>query len=84
MGLFFIKCEEAGHVCDKHQYEEASITEKIKLNIHLFYCSACRKHSATNKKLTSLLKNISLQFLSSEEKEQLKKAFEKELQKHQN
>ena len=29
MGLFFIKCKEAGHVCDKHQYEEASITEKI-------------------------------------------------------
>lgn len=83
MGLFFIKCEEAGHVCDKHQYEEASITEKIKLKFHLFYCSTCRKYSATNKKLSALLKNIPLQFLSSEEKEQLKKAFEKELQKHQ-
>lgn len=83
MGLFFIKCEEAGHVCDKHQYEEASITEKIKLNIHLFYCSACRRHSASNKKLSQLIKKIQLQFLSSKEKEQLKKAFEKELKKHQ-
>lgn len=83
MGLFFIKCDEAGHVCDKHQYEEASITEKIKLKFHLVYCSTCRKYSTTNKKLSVLLKNISLQFLSSEEKEQLKKAFEKELKKHQ-
>lgn len=84
MGLFFIKCKEAGHVCDKHQYEEASTKEKIKLNIHLMYCSACRKHSATNKKLSQLIKKIQFQFLSSEEKEQLKKTFEKELQKHQN
>ena len=83
MGLFFIKCEEAGHVCDKHQYEEASITEKIKLKIHLIYCSTCRRHSASNKKLSQLIEKIQLHFLSSKEKEQLKKAFEEELQKHQ-
>ncbi|WP_027880244.1 hypothetical protein [Mesoflavibacter zeaxanthinifaciens] len=83
MGLFFIKCKEAGHVCDKYQYEEASITEKIKLKIHLMYCSACRKHSASNKKLSQLLNKIKFQFLSSEEKDNIKKSFEKELKKHQ-
>ena len=83
MSNFFIKCEEAGHVCDKNQYKEASFSEKIKLNFHLIYCSACRKYVSTNNKLSKLIKSISFQFLSSEEKQALKNAFDKELQKHQ-
>ena len=82
MGFFIITCKEANHVCDKHQYKEASITEKIKLKLHLGSCSNCRKHSANNKKLSTLLNNIQIHFLSSEEKESIKQSFEKELQKH--
>ena len=34
-----MKCEDAGQVCDKSQYKEASFWEKLKLNVHLLYCS---------------------------------------------
>lgn len=77
-----IPCEEANHVCDKNQYKEASLWEKIKLNIHLIYCKACRKYSKDNAKLTNVLKTGKTQTLDLEVKEELKSAFEKELAKH--
>ena len=79
---FFIPCEEANHVCDKTQYKEASLWEKIKLNIHLIYCRACRKYTKNNTKLTKLVtkKPVSLE---ASAKESIKSAFEKELAKHQ-
>lgn len=77
-----IPCDEANHVCDKTQYKEATLWEKIKLNIHLLYCRACRKYTKNNTKLTKLVtkKPVSLQ---ASAKESLKSAFEKELAKHQ-
>ena len=51
----FVSCDKATHTCDKSQYKEASLWEKIKLNIHLIYCKACRKYSANNAKLTKLI-----------------------------
>ncbi|WP_299336024.1 glycine dehydrogenase [uncultured Psychroserpens sp.] len=79
---FFIPCEEANHVCDKTQYKEASLWEKIKLNIHLIYCRACRKYTKNNTKLTKLVtkKPVSLE---ASAKESIKSVFEKELAKHQ-
>ena len=79
-----IPCNEANHVCDKNQYKEASLLEKIKLTIHLLYCKACRKYSKNNSKLTQILsKEKGNQNLDSSAKISLKSAFEKELQKHQ-
>ena len=46
-----IPCDEANLVCDKTQYKEATLWEKIKLNIHLIYCKVCRKYSKNNKKI---------------------------------
>jgi hypothetical protein len=30
-----MKCEDAGQVCDKNQYEEASFWEKLKLKVQI-------------------------------------------------
>ena len=75
----FISCDEANHNCDKSQYNEASLWEKIKLNVHLIYCRACRKYSSNNGKLTRLMKNESVDYLNGNEKSKLREAFNKEL-----
>ena len=75
----FIPCEDANHVCDKTQYKEATLWEKIKLNIHLAYCSACRKYTKKNSALTKLFKKQKPQTLNANAKEDLRSVFEKEL-----
>ena len=81
-GKFFIPCDEANHVCDKTQYKEATLWEKIKLNIHLIYCFACRKYTKKNAKLTKLVAKEPI-VMTTVAKASLKSAFEKELAKHQ-
>ena len=76
-----ICCSEANHVCDKSQYKEASLFEKIKLNIHLIYCKACRHYTKNNIKLSQLLKNNKTEALLPEEKQHLQTILEKELTK---
>jgi len=78
-----ISCEEANHTCDKSQYNDATLIEKIKLNIHLIFCSACRKYTRNNTKLTKLFKNKPIE-LDTKEKSKLQTAFEKELAKQNN
>ena len=75
----FIACEEANHNCDKSQYNEASIWEKVKLTFHLIYCKACRKYSSNNAKLTKLVKDPKINCLKPIEKEKLNSCFKKEL-----
>jgi len=78
----FISCDEANHNCDKSQYNEATLWEKIKLNIHLLYCKACRKYSKNNAKLTKIMNNPELDYLKTSEKDALKRNFEEELSKN--
>lgn len=77
----FLSCNEANHTCDKSQYNEASIWEKIKLNVHLIYCRACRKYTKNNGKLTKVMKNEEMEYLKNSEKETLQVNFNKELLK---
>lgn len=77
----FLKCEEANHTCDKTQYDEASLLEKIKLNVHLIYCSACRKYSARNAKLTQAVDKASPKTLDTSQKKKMEEALRKELSK---
>lgn len=77
-----IACDEANHVCDKTQYKEATLWEKIKLNIHLIYCNACRKYTKKNTKLSKLISKEPVA-LDANSKESLKSAFEQELAKYQ-
>lgn len=83
MSKIKLSCQEANHVCDKTQYKEASLWEKIKLNIHLLYCRACRKYTARNSKLTQLIKSDKVEALDISAKEKIQATFEKELAKHQ-
>jgi len=73
-----LECHEANHICDKNQYREASFWEKVRLNIHLIYCRACRKYTARNTKLTKAIKNPKVQVAN---KEALKQRLQQELSK---
>ncbi|AUC83398.1 glycine dehydrogenase [Lacinutrix sp. Bg11-31] len=79
----YLSCEEANHTCDKAQYKEATLWEKIKLNFHLAFCAACRKYSSKNAKLTKLVTNKPVK-LDATEKSKLQSAFKKELAKQNN
>jgi Zn-finger nucleic acid-binding protein len=79
----FVSCDKAAHTCDKSQYNEASLWEKIKLNIHLIYCKACRKYSSNNGKLTKLIHKSEVEYLKASEKEKLKVNLNNELKNNQ-
>jgi predicted anti-sigma-YlaC factor YlaD len=79
MRKFFIPCEEANHVCDKNQYKEASFLDKIKLTMHLAYCTACRKYSSNNAKLTAFLNKRQTVTLSLDKKQILKQQIKNQL-----
>lgn len=79
----FLSCEEANHTCDKSQYKEATLLEKIKLNLHLVFCAACRKYSKNNGKLTKLFKRKSVN-LQTSEKTEMQNSLKKELAKQNN
>ena len=74
-----IPCKEANHVCDKTQYNDATLWEKIILNIHLIYCRACRKYTANNSKLTKAIKKSDVECLDKSSKDIMKRDFEKAL-----
>lgn len=76
-----IGCSEANHICDKSQYKEATLWEKIKLNIHLIYCRACRKYTARNTKLTQAIKNPKVNTVSEDEKSELQELLNQQMQK---
>ncbi len=73
-----LECHEANHFCDKNQYKEATFWEKVRLNIHLIYCRACRKYTARNTKLTKAIKNPKVKTVN---KDVLKERLQQELSK---
>ncbi len=77
-------CDEANHVCDKTQYKEATLWEKIKLNIHLIYCRACRKYTKNNTILTKTITTSNVECLDKKCKDAMKKDFEKVLKEVSN
>ena len=74
-------CEKANHVCDKTQYKESTFWEKIKLNIHLLYCKACREYTKNNTKLTNYLKDSEVVCMDKKCKENIQKEMDKVLDK---
>ncbi|OUR91363.1 hypothetical protein A9Q87_10395 [Flavobacteriales bacterium 34_180_T64] len=77
--LLFISCEEAQHICDKTQYEEATFWEKTKLNIRLSWCRITRAYSIKNGKLTDIVNNSNVECLKHNEREDIKEQFQNEL-----
>jgi hypothetical protein len=76
-----MKCKDANHICDKTQYKESSLWEKIKLNLHLLYCRACRKYTANNAKLTKVMHQTKIETINSSDKEKMKEHLKKEMSK---
>ena len=72
-----INCEQASTICNKKQYQEASILEQIKLSLHLMFCKACSSFSRKNRKLTILCNKADLQILSEQEKIKMKETIER-------
>ncbi len=78
----FIPCDTAQHTCDKTQYDEASIWEKVKLSIHLIHCKACQTYTKNNHKLTKLMNENKENNLKIDERESLEALFRKELSRN--
>ena len=76
---FYLSCDEANHTCDKTQYKEASLWEKIKLNVHLIYCRACREYTKRNSKLTKLVNSKEVDCLSTPERERMQNAVQQKI-----
>ena len=72
-------CNEAAHICDKSQYNESSVLEKIKLYTHILYCLTCRTYVKANKRLSLLIKKSQVTCLDKKNKESLKMNFQKAL-----
>jgi hypothetical protein len=53
-----ITCNEATEICDKSQYKEASLLEKIKLGTHLFLCKKCGLYAKQNKMMSVCLRKL--------------------------
>jgi len=81
---FVINCDEATAICDKSQYGEATIYDKIRLSYHLLVCKYCKTYSKQNNLMSQLFgKHLSpcdgSEKLTEEEKLELEKKLQKEL-----
>jgi hypothetical protein len=81
-----INCDDATDICDKSQYGEASLSEKISLNIHLIICKYCKQYTKQNGLMSQIFgKYLSpcdeSEKLSKEEKTELEKNLQKEIKK---
>lgn len=73
-----IKCDEACLICDKAQYKEAILKDKLRLILHLISCKYCRSYVRNNKKLTRRVQS-GIGELSAQEKKEIQLRIEKEL-----
>jgi len=83
---FIINCDQATTICDKSQYGEATLYDKIRLNWHLLMCKFCMSYTKQNNIMTQIFgKNLKpcdgMEHLSDKEKEELHDNLKKELEK---
>ena len=78
-----ITSDEVTTICDKNQYGEATLLEKLKLNIHFIRCKICFKYTKQNMTLTKIYKGHanSCKSLKHCMPEKDKKALKQELEK---
>ncbi len=80
LGIIF-KCGEAAHVCDKSQYRESSLFERMLMKMHHLMCRICRKHSSENGKLSEAINKSNVKVLSEKDKSVLKEKIQQEISK---
>ena len=83
----FINCDEATTICDKSQYGEASLMERIRLSLHLALCKHCKKYTRQNSLMTDVFKRFATPCEGSdqmpeEEKKNLEAKLRDELKKN--
>lgn len=66
--LFIISKEEAFHICDKSQYRESTLWEKVRLSFRYLWCRTTRLYVNRNTKLTKALKSSNLECLEYSER----------------
>ena len=74
-----ISCEEAEEICNRAQYNEASLLEKMKLLLHTFMCKICARFTKENNELTALCQKAALKGFSEAEKTEMKQQLKKNL-----
>lgn len=84
---FIINCNEATTICNKNQYGEASLTDKIKLNFHFLMCKFCMNYTKQNNIMTQIFRKHlgpcdGSEHLSEVEKDEIEKNVHNELEKH--
>lgn len=79
--LFYLNCSDAERFCDKAQYREADLIERMKLRLHFALCQTCRKYQRTNGQLTLLIRKSGIQTCTKAEKEAFRKKMEAESSK---
>lgn len=70
--FLFISCEEAYHICDKMQYDEANLWERIKLTIRLSWCNLARTYTKNNSALTKAIQSSKVGALTEIEREEFR------------
>ncbi|MDP5044982.1 MULTISPECIES: hypothetical protein [unclassified Leeuwenhoekiella] len=79
----FVDCKKAGHLCDKEQYKDASLFEKMSVIFHNMICKHCADYSERNIKLTKLINDPKCHKMPEECKKRIKEQLELELAKKQ-
>ncbi len=85
MSKLFISCDEATTICDKNQYGEASLYDKLRLNLHFLRCKICRMYTKQNTLLTKIFGGYAEEqcaknrCLTTEDKKKLESEFQKKL-----
>ena len=79
--FLFVTCDEAKQICDKTQYGEASIWERVKLNIRLSWCKVTRAYTRNNRKLTAMVEKAKLETVQDQRKQDMKKKLQEEMAK---
>lgn len=82
-GFLFITCEEAKHICDKSQYNEATSWEKFELKLRLLWCHVTKAYVNKNLKLTDAISKSHLNCMNAQERAALKLSIEQHLKNQQ-
>ena len=76
--FFGLDCAEAANTCQKVEYREAGIADRLRLKFHLFLCSPCKDYSKKNHRLSHLLEKAKLHSCTREEKEAFRKRMQEQ------
>ncbi len=76
-----INCDEATTICDKSQYDEAPLVDRIRLTLHLAFCRNCKKYTKQNSLMSDVFSRFATPCQGSDQMpDEDKKDLEEKLQ----